>query len=191
MNDADLDLLLDNWEAPASPASLREGLRGRFPRADRRRFVRPLGWVLAIALASAALVVGMEQSEGSPWASGFVRGLDRFYENLIEGFEIWRVTKIVTQIRQSEPKVYVNGQLVAPLAYGHGASMDVQVPGEGVYSITLLLGRSADGGLNGWAEAGHIHGNVIEFQAGSKQVRIVCTRPIVNFDRPIFVMRRP
>jgi hypothetical protein len=71
--------------------------------------------------------------------------------------------------------------------------MDVQVPGEGVYSIISYPMRShrADGGLTGWVEAGRIHGNVIEFQAGGAQVRIECDKPIVDSDRPVFALRRP
>ena len=63
--------------------------------------------------------------------------------------------------------------------------MAVQVPGEGVYWITFFRRR-----LTGWVEAGRIHGSVIEFQADGKQVRIECSRPIVDSDRPVFVMRR-
>jgi hypothetical protein len=54
-----------------------------------------------------------------------------------------------------------------------------------------MRSHRADGEPTGWVEAGRIHGNVIEFQAGSKQVRIECDRPIVDSDRPVFVMRRP
>jgi len=58
------------------------------------------------------------------------------------------------------------------------------VPGEGVYSIISIPG------LTGWVEAGHIHGNVIEFQAGGKQVRIECNRLLVDSDPPVFTKRR-
>jgi hypothetical protein len=186
MNDTELDRLLYAWEAPVPPPSLREGLRARFPRPEQRRFARPLRWVLVIAVASATLAIGMEQSGENPWDFRLVRVLNRLYEGAVEGFEAWRATSIVAQIRHSEPKVYVDGQLVAPLEYGPAARMDVQVPGEGVYSII-----SYPGGLTGWVEAGHIHGSVIEFRAGSKQVRIDCNKPIVDSDRPVFAMRRP
>jgi hypothetical protein len=195
MNDTELDRLLDTWEEPAPSPSLREGVRGRFPRAEPRRFVRPLGWVLVIVVASAALAIGMEQSEANPWDFQLVRVLNRFYENFMLTLEIRQATYIRDQIRQSEPKVYVNGQLGAPLQYGLGARTDVQVPGEGVYSISIssypMRSHRADGGLTGWVEAGRIHGNVIEFQAGSKQVRIECDKPIVDSDRPVFALRRP
>jgi hypothetical protein len=193
MNDTELDRLLDTWEAPAPPRSLRDGVRGRFPQAEPRRFARPLGWVLAIVVASAALAIGMEQSEANPWDFQLVNVLNRFYQHLINVFETHRAPYIRDQIRQSQPKVYVDGQLVAPLQYGPAARMDVEVPGEGVYSIISypMRSRGADGELTGWVEAGRIHRNVIEFKAGSKQVRIECDKPIVDSDRPVFVMRRP
>jgi hypothetical protein len=193
MNDTELDRLLDIWEAPSPPPSLREGLRARFPRAERRRFIRPLRWVLAIAVASATLAIGMEESGENFWDFRVVRVLNRLYEGFMEGFEVRMAAGIVARIRQSEPKVYVEGQLVAPLEYGRAATMDVQVPGDGVYSIISypMPGHRADGGLSGWIEAGHIYRNVIEFQVGGKQVRIECNKPIVDSDRPVFVMRRP
>jgi hypothetical protein len=196
MNDTELDRLLNTWEAPAPPRSLREDLRARFPRAERRRLARPLGWVLAIAVLSATLAIGMEQSGANPWDFRFTRTLNHFkhlYQGLMEVFEPRIATSIVAQIRQSDPKVYVDGQLAAPLEYGNAATMNVQVPGDGVYAIISyrMSSHRADGELTGWVEAGHIHNNVIEFQAGSKQVRIVCNQQIVSSDRPIFAMRRP
>jgi len=197
MNDTELDRLLDTWEAPAPPPSLREGVRGRFPRAEPRRSARPLGWalvfVVVFVVASAALAIGMEQSDTNPWDFQLVGVLNRFYQNVMVAFEAHRATYIRDQIRQSQPKVYVDGQLVAPLQYGPAARMDIKVPGEGVYSIVSypMHSHQADGGLTGWVEAGRIHGNVIEFQAGSKQVRIECDKPIVDTDRPVFALRRP
>ena len=193
MNDTELDRLLDAWKTPAPPPSLRAGVLAGFPRAEPRRFARPVGWALVIVVASATLAIGMQHSEANPWDFHFVRVLNRIYEGLMESFEARRATYIRDQIRQSQPKVYVNGHLVGALQYGPAASMDVQVPGEGVYSISSYPMRSqrADGGPTGWVEAGRIHGSVIEFEAGSNQVRIECDRSIVDSDRPVFAMRRP
>jgi hypothetical protein len=193
MNDTELDQLLDTWEPPATPPSLREGLRARFPRAERPRFARPLGWVLVTAVVSVTLAIGMGRSGENPRDFKIVRVVNQLYENFLGGLGAWRASSIVAQIRQSEPKVYVDGQLVAPLKYGPAATMDVQVPGEGVYSITSypMPSHRADGGLTGWVEAGSIHGNLIEFQAGGKRVHIECSKPIVDFDRPVFARRRP
>jgi len=193
MNDIELDQLLDAWETPAPPPSLRQGLRARFPRAERPRFARPLGWVLVSAIVSVALAIGMGQSGENPRDFKIVRVVNQLYENFLEGLEGWQAPGRVALIRQSEPKVYVDDQLVAPLKYGPAATMDVQVPGDGVYSITSypMPSHRADGGLTGWVEAGRIHGNGIEFQAGGKRVHIECNKPIVDFDRRVFVMRRP
>jgi len=184
MNDTELDRLLDSWDAPVPPPSLRAGLHARFPRPEPQRFTRPLRWTLIIAVASATLAIGMEQSGNNPWDFRLVRTVNRLYEDFMNMLESWRARSLVARIRQSEPRVYVDGLRVGPLEYGPATRIDVQVPGEGVYSIISFPG------LTGWVEAGHIHGNVIEFQAGSKQVRIECNQPIVDSDRPIFAMRR-
>jgi len=186
MNDTELNQLLDQWEAPPPPPSLRDGLRARFPRSEQQRFSRRLRWMLVVAVASATLVLGMAQSGLNPPEGPLIRSLNHLYEHLTEGIEAWRATGIVTKIRRSEPKVYVDGQLAPPLKYGPAATMDVQVPGEGVYSFISHRGE-----LSGWIEAGHIHANVIEFLAGTRQIRIECNSPIVDSDRPVLVRRRP
>lgn len=66
MNDAELDRLLDMWQPPEPPPSLREGLLARFPRGERRQFVRPLRWVLAIAIASIALALAWSRPSLTP-----------------------------------------------------------------------------------------------------------------------------
>lgn len=149
---------------------------------------------MAIVVASIALAFGMAQTSESQGNYRIVRILDALYNHLLGGFEAHQASRIVAQVRQSEPKVYVDGQLVAPLEYGPATRMDVQVPGDGVYSIMVyrfMQRQTADGSPTGWVAAGQIHGNVIEFQAGGKQVRIECNQPIVDSDRPVFVRRRP
>jgi hypothetical protein len=199
MNDTELDQLLDTWHAPAAPRSLRDGLRERFPRAERFGFVRPLRWALAIALASITLAVvtvaigDAAQSSDSFGDLPVVRFAYRLYENFLQGREARRAERIVAKIRQSEAKVFVDGRLMSPLQYAPAMTMNVLVPEEGLYSISLyryMQLRTADGRPTGWVEAGHVHANMIEFQAGSKQVRIVCNQPIVDSDRPVFAMRR-
>jgi hypothetical protein len=192
MNDTELNRLLDTWEAPGPPESLREGLQARFRRAGRRRFGRPARWALVAAAASFLLAMGMQQSGANPEDFRLVRFVNEFFESFREGIEVWRATTIVAQIRQSDPKVYVDGELAAPLKYGPAARMDVQVPGEGVFSIISypMPIHRADGELTGWVEAGLIHRNVIEFQAGSKRVRIECNKPIAGSDHSVFALHR-
>jgi hypothetical protein len=147
-----------------------------------------------ITLASFALIAALAQTSDSYRDFPLVGILSRLYENFREGREAGRAASITARIRQSDPRVYVDGQLVAPLQYGPAATMDVQVPGEGVYSLTpyrFMQRQAADGRLTGWVEAGYMHDNAIEFEAGVKQVRIECNKPIVDSDRPVFAMRRP
>ena len=199
MNDNELDRLLNSWDVPPTRRSLRDGLMRQFPRAERLGFIRPLRWALVIILASAALgVVTMAVGEAAQNSDSYadspiVRFLNHVYENFLQGREARRVEGIVAKIKQSDPKVYVDRLLMAPLEYGPAKTMNVLVPQEGLYSISLYRYtrlRTAGGRSTGWVEAGHIHGNEIEFQAGSKQVRIECSQPIVDSDRPVFVMRR-
>jgi len=185
MNDAELDGLLDAWEAPAPPPSLRDGLRARFPRRERRKRGRALAWVLAVAALTGTLAIGMEQAGDSPWDFHLAQALDRFFNGLKQEYAIRRVSAIVSQIRRSDPKVYIDGQPAEAVEFGPATRMDVRVPGDGVYSIILL------NGLSGWTRAGRVHGNTIEFRAGDRQVRIECSQTILNGDRPVFVRRRP
>jgi hypothetical protein len=59
MNDTELDDLLNAWKAPEAPASMRAGLRSRFPAKPMRSILglRPR-WILAFAAAAMALAVG-------------------------------------------------------------------------------------------------------------------------------------
>lgn len=186
MNESELDQLLNSWEAPAPPRSLREGLQARFPRSERRQFARPLRWGLAIVVLTVALA-GMAQTGAGGWDIPLVRVLTGWYSAIMSQIEIRTAIRIRDLIRESNPQVYVDGQLSAPLVYGHAGRMDVQVPGDGVYSIVLY---SVVSGHDGWVQAGRVHQNVIEFQAGNREVRIVCDRPVAGSDRPVFVGRR-
>jgi hypothetical protein len=143
------------------------------------------------AAASATLALGMGASRPDFWHSCRPdRLLCAVYEGITRIVESWPAGRIVAQVRESDPKVYVDGQLAAPLRYGPlvvrwvESRMDVEIPGDGIFSVTphQLLDE--------WVEAGRIHGNTIEFQAGGKAVRIVCAKPIVDADVPVYVMPR-
>ena len=88
MNDTELDRLLDTWEAPAPPPSLRQGLRARFPRIERPRFRRPLGWALVIAVATITLATGIPQSGENVWGSRLVGAINSVYEDFLDGIEV-------------------------------------------------------------------------------------------------------
>ena len=53
-----------------------------------------------------------------------------FIRNLNEVFEPRIAASIVRQIQQSEPKVYIDGQLGAPLEYGPGAKQHALTEGQ-------------------------------------------------------------
>jgi hypothetical protein len=199
MNDSELDRLLDLWEAPPVSRSLREELRARFPRAETLGFARPMRWAFATLLASAILTIGLAgavaiaQSNQTLADLPVIRSLTDLYQNFVEARQAVRAKEIVERIAGSSPKVFVDGRLVAPLAFGPAATMDVQIPGDGVYSVTMFPiseRRAADDRPTGWVEAGRISGNLIEFRAGGKSVRIECNKPLVDRDGPVFAMRR-
>ncbi len=186
MNDQELDQLLNSWEAPAPPKAMRDRLRARFPRPERRRrFAHPLRWVLVAAALSGALAVGMEQTGATPWDFRIGDTLARLFPHFFYTFEFHRAAYIVGKIRSSDPRVYIGGNPAEPIRFGPAARMDLTIPGDGDYSLILVSG------LNGWTEAGSIHDNVIEFQAGGTQVRIECNSQLVDSSRPVFIRRRP
>jgi len=69
MNDAELDRLLDTWETPALPSSLRSGCGAvSAPNAE----LRPLAAMGAVAAAaSVTLAIGMGQSSENAWTSAW------------------------------------------------------------------------------------------------------------------------
>jgi hypothetical protein len=182
MNDAELDQALNQWQAPEPPPALRAGVRAGFPRAGRRRSGRPLRWLLAAGLASAA-VVAMGQVSASP-DNPFVSLVTHIYEHLAEIVETHRVMALVSNIRQSEPKVLVDGAAAPPLEFQRSSVFRVQVPGDRPYLITFW-----DRSLRGWTEAGSIRGNRIEFQAGAHRVVVQCSTPLGGDGMLVFVRR--
>jgi hypothetical protein len=185
MNDSELDRMLDAWQAPAPPPDLRRELRARFPRGERRRFGRPVRWLLAIGVASAALAVGTEQSGDWLADSPIVRVLGQLYGHVVETLEAHRLAAIVWRIRQSEPQTSVDGRPAPPIEFRRSVVFDVQVPGDGIYSMAIF-----NRGLVRWEQAGRIHGSTIEFQAGAHHVVIQCNQPLVDSDMPVLVRRR-
>lgn len=199
MNETELDRLLDLWDAPSPPRSLRDGVMERFPRAERLGFVRPLRWAfatIAVSLALAIVLAGAvaaAQSNDTLADLPIIRSLNVMYQNFIEARQAARAKEIATRIAEADPKVFIDGRSAAPLQFGPAATIDVQVPGDGVYSITMFPiseRRSADNRPTGWVEAGRLSGSVIEFEAGGKHVRIECNNSIIERDRAVFLMRR-
>lgn len=187
MNDTELDRLLSTWESPAPPKSMRDRLRARFPRAERRGFARPLKWGL-IALCSLGLTFAIAQT-GNAHGDAVMHIVDHVYGVVVYTVDMHRAAFLRNDIRQSQPKVYVDEQLAGPLEYRGGATLAVRMPGDGVYVVSTVryLDRFAGKG-QGWVESGRIHGNLIEFEAGGHQVRIECNRSIFDGERPVLVV---
>lgn len=188
MNDSELDTLLGAWEAPAPSKTLRSALRARFPREPRAFRFRPR-WVLAAAVLSFTLAIAAGQGGGDllgELTSAF--HLQPVRETFMRWVGPWQAHAIFKRILDSDPKVYIDGEFQpnAQLRTWHAATMWIDLPGEGPYLFSTY--RDAEGPL---LRAGGIHGNVIEFRAGAKQVRIECSSAIVTIDRVIFAIRKP
>lgn len=192
MNDTELDRLLDIWEAPAPAQSMRDGLRARFPKHARMRFTRPLKWVLA-GLCSLGLTLAVAQSSENH-GNALLRFADYVHSQTAIMVDAHRTVFIIAEIKRSEPKVYIDGQPAAPLEHGNLGSLRVRIPGDGAYAVTVfryMKQIEAGGHLTGWTEAGNFHGNVLEFEAGGRQVRIECNQSVIDGERPVYVMRAP
>ena len=187
MNDQELDRLLDRWDAPAPSRALREGVRARFPRGERRVRRFPLRWVLAVAVVSATLAIAMGQG-GDASMEGFGAHLMRLHNMFFRWMHpSYGAQELRTKFLRSEPKIYVDGQLLKTPQYGswRAGTTWVEVPGAGVYLFTTYAG-----GLSGFQQGGSVHSNVLQFRAGSKFVRIECNAPITEDDQSIYVSRR-
>lgn len=184
MNDFELDQLLESWETPIPSPSLRRGLRGRFPRTEKR-FIRPLSWMLAVAAISISLVFALGQETGNAAASSLFGTIFEWYENIQRGFELQRASDIRNAIRQSNPQAYVDGLPIGPLEFGNAATMNLLVPGNGLVSITVVSG------LKGWLQAGHVRATQLEFRLGPHRVQIECSRSVTDSDRPVFIRLVP
>lgn len=157
----------------------------RFPRAEPPRIARRLFWTLAGVAASLTLVIGLSKAADDSSDFSLASLFEHVYDHIMDAVDAHQTVAIVARVQQSQPKVFVDGQPAPPLEYGRTRTIIVDVPGDGAYSIISLHRKPS-----GWIEAGRIHGNAIEFQAGSKQVRIECTQPITDSDRAVFIRRR-
>ena len=185
MNDRELDRLLDSWQAPAPPPSLRDKVRARFPRTERRAASRPWRWVLAAGVAFAMLTVAMGQSNDTSAGARIAQALAAFWDHIAEAFDAHRVAALTGQILSSEPHVLIDGNAGPALERVHAASLVVTVPGDGQYWINFYPKP-----LQGWIQAGRIKETYLEFEAGSHHVVVACNRRLMMSDAPIQVRRR-
>jgi hypothetical protein len=183
MTDVELDRLLDGWQAPVPPPSLRVGLRDRFPRAERRRFPHPLRWVL-VAAVFATLAVGMQQSSSAPFY--IFERLRELVSPFFDGLRFYRLSEVLVRVRDSNPQVFVDGVPAPQPLRIMGSHIAIEIPGDGIYQVMLVAPAS----IEGLTQTGHVRGNVLDFQAGGRHVRIVCNQPVTDRDNPIYVRRQ-
>jgi len=184
MTDNELDQLLNRWRAPAASSALRERVLERFPRRERRSFRRPLRWALPIAAALCILALATAQNGHS--LENLANGVQRLCVRVDEFIGSMWAAHILSAVRNSHPKVYVDGQLLSETEYGgRGATMWVQVPGEGRYVIALHPVT-----LGGFAlPAGRFRGRDLEFQASGRVVRMEWGQTLgFGAERPVYVM---
>jgi hypothetical protein len=182
MNDTELDRCLDSWQVPAPPRELREKLRARFPGVERRDVRRPRRWLLATAVAFAALAVAMGQSGDSPAGSRIAQALAEFWQHITDAFETHRAMAMVKRILESQQQVWIDGAPAGPLQHRHANVMHLNVLRERPYLITFWPRA-----LDGWTVTGRAHGNYLEFEAGPHHVVVMCDRPLPVSDSPVLV----
>ena len=194
MNDAELDRLLDTWQAPGPGPALRERVRAATVRERGIHFTRTLsnaplrsrlGWLFAIGVAVAALTVAMGQSVDSSAGSRIAQALGEFWGHLADAFQAHRVAALSNQIRESDLQVFIDGKPASALTFRHSTVFDLQVPGDGVYSITFWPKP-----LSGWTRTGQIKETYIEFEAGAHHVVITGNRRLLISDCPVLVRHR-
>jgi hypothetical protein len=138
-------------------------------------------------LPSSRTVDAGEPFEVTLWESGG----ERIYERIVLSRtppQDWPGAQLQSTadggMRLAGPQLYVNGQLAATQrSAGYGPVIWVHLPGQGRFLVAL-----DPQGNSRFTQAGHVNGNVIEFQSGDTQFRIVCAKPVVEGgDRPVFV----
>jgi hypothetical protein len=187
MNDTELDKILDTWQAPEAPRTLRHGVQAAFPKQPARRFGRPLRWVLAIGLASGVLALGMQApADGGSWGfslQGFHTHLQMFFDNVHRALGIQDV-----RVRLVNPKVEVNGKVVMELESALTAQLvRLPVPGQGRYALSLYP-------IEGWQPIATAAGRdtVIDFDDGGAHVKISQDSPFIPAaNRTVYVYKVP
>jgi hypothetical protein len=198
MNDDELDQLLNRWKAPPPSGEFRARVLAGFPprerlgmdgplRSDARlRWSRALRWAAAAAAAVCIIAVGAAQS-GSGTLEHLAGGISRLRVTTMDWIgDLW-VGHVALAFRQSNPRIYIEGELRSDVEFGgSGVGVWVRIPEEGKYLIGLR--RTAFEGPVP-PRAGRFDGHALEFQAGSRTVRIESTETYGFHERlPVYVM---
>lgn len=186
MNDQELDQLLNRWKAPEPPVGLRARILATYPRPELRNFGRRLRWGLAMAAALCLLAIGSAQSGGGT-LENIGDGIVRLHNDSINWIQDLWVGHIADRFRNSNPKVYVDGDLRADAEFGgSGIGVWLRLPGEGKYLVALRR-RAIEGAVP--PRAGLFDGHVLEFQAGAHLVRIESSHTYGFNERlPVYVL---
>ena len=167
MNETELDQMLNRWKAPDPSPALRRRVLQHYPLRQPLRFRRPLAWAAAMAVLLAMLALGTEQAQHGA-LDNFSAGVRQFTDSVGQWFDDMWIAHIVMAFRNSNPKVFVDGELRGDVLVGgsHGG-LWVQFPVEGRYWLTSRLGA-----FRGTWTAARFDGHALEFQSGARQVRV-------------------
>ena len=186
MNDHELDQALNRWKAPEPSHGFRARVLAGFPRRERPNYSRLIRWGLAMAAVLCMLAIGAAQG-GRGALENLGDGVYQLHANAINWIgDLW-VGHIAQAFRNSNPKVYVDGELRTDAEFGSsGVTAWVRVPGEGKYYVALR--RTA---IEGPAppRAGVFDGHALDFQAGGRHVRIESSHTYGFHEHlPLYVM---
>ena len=186
MNDHELHEALNRWTTPAPPPGLRARVLAAFPQRALRDFGRLLRWGLAMAAVLGILAIGSAQKGGGA-LENLGSGINRLHVDTINWIaDLW-VGHIGQAFRNSNPKIYVDGELRTDAEFGgSGVGVWLRLPEDGKYYIALR--RTAFQGPIP-PRSGRFDGHVLEFVAGARSVRIESRHTYGFHERlPIYVM---
>jgi hypothetical protein len=192
MNDDELDQVLNRWKTPGPSRGLRARVLAGFPRRERLsidrplRWGRPMRWAAAMVALVCMLAIGAAQSGGGT-LENLGDGISRLHNSAMNWIGDMWVGHIVLAFRNSNPSIYVDGELRSDVEFGgSGVGVWVRIPGDGKYLVGLR--RTAFEGTVP-PRAGRFDGHVLEFQAAGRTVRIESTGTYGFHERlPVYVM---
>jgi hypothetical protein len=185
MNDQELDRVLNRWKTPEPSRGFRRRVLENYPRRERPNFGRLLRWSLAMAAVLCMLAIGAAQSGGALENLG--DGILRLHNNTINWIgDLW-VGHITDAFRNSNPKIYVDGELRSDVEFGgRGIAVWLRIPGEGKYYVAMR-GTAIEGPRP--PRAGVFDGHALDFQLGGRHVRIESTGTYGFHEHlPLYVM---
>jgi hypothetical protein len=185
MTENELDEMLNRWRAPKPSAGFRAQVLARVPQREKRRFGWPMRWAAAAAVVLCVLSVGTAQ-DGHPSFGALARAMSHVHDDLFVLVDQLWLDYQVAHFRGSNPKIYVDGELVSGAEFGGQATgLWLRVPGEGKYYMTLNR-RAIEGPAP--PPAGRFDGHVLEFESGGRTVRIESAASGGGRRRPVYVV---